>query len=229
MPLKPPPVEVYLELGQKRVFAAARAWPGWCRSGRDEAAALAALFAAGPRYARALKPARLGFAAPAAPAALTVVERRPGTATTDFGAPEAIPAGDDAPVDAAELQRLQAVLAASWRALESAAAAAAGRPLRTGPRGGGRDLAHLLAHVAEAQAAYLGRLGGRAGPRDPDPAMALKQMEAAIAATLAAAARGELPAAGPRGGRRWTPRAFVRRAAWHVLDHAWEIEDRLGG
>ncbi|CAN5828742.1 hypothetical protein BH20CHL8_BH20CHL8_11020 [soil metagenome] len=24
----------------------------------------------------------------------------------------------------------------------------------------------------------------------------------------------------------WTPRYFVRRAAWHVLDHAWEIEDR---
>jgi hypothetical protein len=28
--------EVYLETGQKRVFAAAVDWPGWCRSGRDE-------------------------------------------------------------------------------------------------------------------------------------------------------------------------------------------------
>ena len=25
------------------------------------------------------------------------------------------------------------------------------------------------------------------------------------------------------------PRYFVRRAAWHVLDHAWELEDRAGG
>jgi len=35
--------DVYLETGQKRVFAAAVDWPGWCRSGRDEASALQAL------------------------------------------------------------------------------------------------------------------------------------------------------------------------------------------
>ncbi len=35
-----------------------------------------------------------------------------------------------------------------------------------------------------------------------------------------------LPEAGPRGGKIWLPRRFVHRAAWHVLDHAWEIEDR---
>jgi hypothetical protein len=26
----------------------------------------------------------------------------------------------------------------------------------------------------------------------------------------------------------WPPRYFMRRAAWHILDHAWEIEDRAG-
>jgi hypothetical protein len=25
----------------------------------------------------------------------------------------------------------------------------------------------------------------------------------------------------------WTPRYFVRRMAWHELDHAWEIEARV--
>jgi hypothetical protein len=35
-----------------------------------------------------------------------------------------------------------------------------------------------------------------------------------------------IPARGPRGGKRWSAPYFVRRAAWHVLDHAWEIEDR---
>lgn len=44
---------------------------------------------------------------------------------------------------------------------------------------------------------------------------------------LASAAAGEIPARGPRGGLRWPPRYFVRRVAWHVLDHAWEIEDRI--
>ena len=28
-------------------------------------------------------------------------------------------------------------------------------------------------------------------------------------------------------GLHWTARYFVRRTAWHVLDHLWEIEDRL--
>ena len=44
---------------------------------------------------------------------------------------------------------------------------------------------------------------------------------------LQASAAGRIPAKGPRGGARWTPSYFVRRTAWHVLDHAWEIEDRL--
>jgi hypothetical protein len=26
--------------------------------------------------------------------------------------------------------------------------------------------------------------------------------------------------------RGWPPRYLARRIAWHVLDHAWEIEDR---
>ena len=34
---------IYLESGTKKVFAAALNWPGWSRSGRDEAEALAAL------------------------------------------------------------------------------------------------------------------------------------------------------------------------------------------
>jgi hypothetical protein len=77
---------IYLEVGDKRVFAGAIDWPAWARSGRDEDAVLEALFAYAPRYARALKGTRLGFEVPRDPSALRVVERLPGTATTDFGA-----------------------------------------------------------------------------------------------------------------------------------------------
>ena len=48
----------------------------------------------------------------------------------------------------------------------------------------------------------------------------------AILKAVAASAHGEVPERGPRGGVRWTARYFVRRDAWHVLDHTWEIEDR---
>jgi hypothetical protein len=43
---------------------------------------------------------------------------------------------------------------------------------------------------------------------------------------LAARVQGK-PVADPRETKRpWSPRYFARRSAWHVLDHAWEIEDR---
>ena len=42
-----------------------------------------------------------------------------------------------------------------------------------------------------------------------------------------AAERGAIPESGPRGGKMWTPRYYVRRSTWHTLDHAWEMEDRI--
>ena len=72
------------------------------------------------------------------------------------------------------------------------------------------------------------RLAGNFGRASGDhPGSQLEQTRQAILSALAAAAHGEIPAKGPRGGVRWQPRYFVRRLAWHVLDHAWEIEDRL--
>jgi len=32
-----------------------------------------------------------------------------------------------------------------------------------------------------------------------------------------------------QGDLRWAPRFFLRRLAWHAVDHAWEIEDRIVG
>src|SRR5437879_1748814 len=100
--------DVYLEIGQKRIFAGAIDWPGWCRSGRDEATALQSLFDYGPRYAQALRSARLGFRAPAGVTAFNVVERLAGSSTTDFGAPDAAPSYDKQPINDAELRWLQA-------------------------------------------------------------------------------------------------------------------------
>jgi len=42
---------IYLEQGTRRVFACSLAWPGWCRVGRNEDAAIDALAAYAGRYA----------------------------------------------------------------------------------------------------------------------------------------------------------------------------------
>ena len=215
----PVPDDVFIEQGKKRVFASAIEWPGWCRSGRSEEAALEALLAYGPRYAEALGRRTLRFVASADVGDLRIVERRTGNATTDFGAPAIAPQADDRPVDAKEAKRLAAIMEAGWAALDRAAAAADGRVLRTGPRGGGRQLAKIVAHVADAESAYRSKLGASQAQGDA---------RAATLAAFASRARGEPPERTPRSGAVWSPRYFIRRAAWHVLDHAWEIEDRSG-
>ena len=212
------PVAIYLEVGTKREFAGAIEWPGWERSGRDEDAAVEALVAYAPRYARAIGRSRSGFAPPAGVADISVSERVKGNATTDFGAPGIAPAADERPLDDAETTRQVRLLRAAWAALDRAAADADGVALRTGPRGGGRPVDAIVAHVADAEGTYLSKLGGRVAT-GADPRIAIVE-------TIGARARGEPPARTPRSGVLWTPRYFVRRAAWHALDHAWEIEDR---
>ncbi|HEY3342476.1 MAG TPA: hypothetical protein VGK81_10675 [Anaerolineae bacterium] len=216
-------MDVYLEIGQKRAFAGAIEWPGWCRSGRDEASALQALIDYAPRYARALRNTGLGFRAPAGTSAFSVIERLTGTGNTDFGALGAPPSSDARPVSAAELERFQSVLKACWQTFDSAVRAAGGKELRKGPRGGGRDVEDIVKHVLGAQAAYLSRMGLKLPPgAEDDPA----QVKLATLQALAMAPRDGVVTKGPRGGLHWTSRYFIRRVAWHVLDHAWEIEDR---
>jgi hypothetical protein len=227
MPAKSKLVPVYLEVGSKRAFAGGLEWPGWCRAGRDGDAALAALVEWAPRYARVLKAAHIAFHAPKDVASLEVAERLKGDSTTDFGAPSIAPDYDAEPVDAAELKRLQSLLSACWAALDAAAEAAAGATLSKGPRGGGRDQDGIVKHALEAQRSYVGSLGGKAPPVDEaDLSGSGEAIIKAALDALAQAAHGELPTHGPRGGARWSPRYFVRRSAWHLLDHAWELEDR---
>jgi hypothetical protein len=213
-------IPVYVEQGAKRSFACAVEWPGWCRSGRDEASALEALFASSARYARAV--GRLGFRAPRDVSTLAVVARMRGNATTDFGAPGIMPTTDERAMNAADLKRTTAILRAVWRAFDSAVEKARGKQLAKGPRGGGRTLDAIVRHVVDAEAGYLNALGWKPPPRLPS----IEEVRGAILDGLAASARGEIPARGPRGGKRWKPRFFARRLAWHALDHAWEIEDR---
>ena len=212
-------IDVALEVGRTRTFATALAWPGWCRGGRDEVTALDALAERRDRYAAILRSA--GRRPPGA-GDLRVVERLPGTASTEFGAPNTAPTADAADVDAAELARLIRLLRACWDAFDRTVADAEGATLRTGPRGGGRPLDAIRDHVAGAQRGYLTTLGG-----SPKGLTTPTEVRAAFVDALGRRARGELPDEGPRGGTRWSARFAVRYTAWHTTDHLWEIEDRV--
>jgi hypothetical protein len=212
-------IDVYLESGAKRTFACAVEWPGFCRSGRGEEQALAALAAAAARYAPVAESAGLDFPGDAA-GRLKVVERLPGTATTDFGAPDRQASSDSRPLRPAEAERLAALVAASWTALDRVVAGAPAE-LRKGPRGGGRDRDAIAAHVLGAEAGYSRRLGLRLKEPPQDDRDAVSAFREAILAAL------KTPPAEPSGGhKRWPVRYAARRIAWHALDHAWEIEDR---
>jgi hypothetical protein len=219
------PLRAYLEAGQKRVFAGAIDWPGWCRSGKSQDEAVVALLNYAPRYAKVAKSANVPFTALAADANVDVVERLAGGGGTDFGVPSVAPPGDSERLRGKELARQQALLEASWKAFDNAARSAKGRRLKTGPRGGGRTVEKMIDHVLEAEIAYLGQLGSRF-----DKAAAKDEMAAvrsAVLETLQAVAKGK-PITNPRQTKRpWSPRYYVRRASWHALDHAWEIQDRL--
>ena len=223
----PPKVSAYIEVGKRRVFAGAVEWPGWCRSGRDEDAAVQALLGYAGRYATALGSAAAGFAVPGDMSEIEVVERLEGDAGTDFGVPGAAPSGDVRPVDERDLERLVATLEACWSAFDSAAERASSAVLRKGPRGGGRDLDAIVRHVVDAEKAYLSSLGARyRNPGDADAAAEAAGVRTAFLDALAARARGEPVPQRRRSAKVWTPRYAVRRSAWHALDHAWEIEDR---
>jgi hypothetical protein len=217
----PVTVEVYLEVGAKRTFANAIAWPGWSRSARDEDAAIEALFAYAPRYADAVVGTSPTFTVPTRVGALVVVQRVRGNATTDFGAPSAIPDADRERLDARAGKRLAALHSACWGSFLRGVKDAGDRPLAKGPRGGGRETAKILEHVVKAEGIYIRKLGLEMKSLDPDV------LSASFATALRAISSGVPiePASGVRDP--WPPRYAVRRSAWHLLDHLWEIEDKL--
>ncbi len=194
---------IYLEQGKKWVFACAVDWPGWCRRGQGEEAAIETLLAYAGRYRAAVAP---DFAVEG----VDVVGRLDGNATTDFGAPASIGPWDEEPLVGTRGEQQIAALEAAWRTFDEVVKGAPPQ-LRKGPRGGGRDRDQIAEHVRDAERAYARKLGARVPPRTPWPV----QREAIVAALRI-----------PEPGTNWPVRYGLRRTAWHVLDHAWEIEDR---
>src|SRR5262249_36544438 len=143
---------IYLEIGAKRVFACALAWPGWCRSGKTEDEAIARLAEYAPRYAVIAAEAGVRFSRSASKA-FSVVERIPGSGGHDCGAPAKVAERDHERASPAEAKRLVALVTATWRILDDVASRAP-EELAKGPRGGGRDRDKVVQHVFGAEASY---------------------------------------------------------------------------
>jgi hypothetical protein len=212
------PIPVYIESGDKKVFACAVDYPGWCRSGKDEASALEALAGYAPRYAEVAKRAKAAF--PSGDPELEVVERIKGKGATDFGIPHEIPRLDAEPLTARQAARQVGLMEAAWALLDKVARSTPAE-LRKGPRGGGRDRDKMLDHVLGAEAAY----GGHIGVKHPQPELGDTRAINALRKDIAEALRGASDGS-PVREKGWPPRYALRRITWHVLDHLWEMQDR---
>jgi hypothetical protein len=220
-------IEVCLEVTPKQAFASALEWPGWCRAGRDEGAALEVLARYAGRYAPVAAHAGVSFPATVA---FDVAERVPGGPATAFAAPECrrpfpqiTAAADRATVTPAAARRLAGLLAAVWATFDDIAATSPAE-LRKGPRGGGRDRDQIIGHVIGADTAYARKLGIKLKQPPLGDTAAIAQLREAIAAVLSAPSDGSPVVPGG-----WAPRYAARRIAWHLLEHAWEMQDRADG
>lgn len=191
--MPPRRIAVCLEATPKQAFASALDWPGWCRGGRDEDAALKALARYAGRYAAVAEHTEVSF-----PSTITfdVAERVPGVPATAFAAPECrrpfpqvTVQAERATVTSAAARRLADLVTAAWATFDEIAAASPAE-LRKGPRGGGRDLDKLIDHVIGAETAYARNLGvKRRQPAIGDFA-AIEELREAIAAVLSAPSGG---------------------------------------
>lgn len=210
---------VVIETGQKKVFASAIDWPGWSRSAKNEEEALHVLAGYAERYQKVADRADMrGVTATARD--LNIVEHLEGSGATDFGVPERAAGCEYESMTDAECERQIELLRACWTYFDDVAASVSAE-LQKGPRGGGRDRDKIVDHVVQADRGYGRRIGVRTPPFDSfDPAAVQTHHEAIYAAIPLL--RNEDP------GRPndWPVRYAIRRMAWHVMDHAWEMEDK---
>ena len=119
-----------------------------------------------------------------------------------------------------DLERRISLLQAGWDHFDEVAARVSAE-LRKGARGGGCERDQIIRHVYVSERHNWWRKVGIRADDDvrlsPDELAAYRQQYVAAIRTHNAEARLE---------RRWPIQFLVRRAAQHVVDHAWEMEDR---
>ena len=215
------PLRVTLETGPKgkRVVAVAPDWPGLSRGAKTEEAAVERLLSYLPRYAPVAKLAGMD-AAFANSTVVDVVERYPGTGSTDFwGISFAFSGIDRQAMSSDALERELTLMQASWTFFDDVRSRVSAE-MQKGPRGGGRDRDRIVRHTFGAELDWSPKLGVRT-PLDElltDDGLNAHR-DAYCSAIRALHSEGKMAS-------KWPLRYLIRHTAFHTLDHAWEMEDK---
>jgi len=214
-------LRVVLEIGKKRrVVAGAMDWPGLDRWGTSEEDAIEKMLAYVPRYLGVAERAGMGKAF-ARERDVDVVERVPGSSSTDFWGIAHVPSQIEREVlSAADLERRLDLLCATWAYFDDVAARVSVE-LRPGARSAGRSREQIIRHVVLNEPDQFSRKVEVRTPLDvvATPKGLVAHRQAYLDAIRAYNAEGK-PA------RSWPIQFLIRRTAHHVMDHAWELEDR---
>jgi hypothetical protein len=210
-----------LEIGPrgKKVVAVAPYWPGLTRGATTGEAAIARLHAYRPRYAPVAMLAGMETEFVAI-TSIDVVERYPGTGSTDFwGISFAFSSIDRQAMSSDELERELTLMRACWTSFDDVRSRVSAE-LQKGPRGGGRDRDRIGRHTVGTEREWA-KKRGMLPPHDA--ALTDEELTAHRDAYCDAirACHGQ-----GKPARTWPLRYLTRHTAYHTLDHAWEMEDR---
>jgi len=214
-------MRVILEIGKKRrVVAGAMDWPGLDRWGTSEEDALEKLSSYLPRYAGVAERAGVAraFGRAGGP---EMIERVPGSSSTDFWGIAHVPSQIERDVlPPADLERRLDLLVACWAYFDDVAARISDE-LRPGPRSAGRSHDQIVRHVYYNEPEQFSR---KVEVRTPLEVVLTPRGLATHRQAYLDAIRAYNADAKP--ARTWPIQFLVRRTAHHVMDHAWEMEDR---
>lgn len=213
---------VAIEVGPrgKKVVASAIDWPGWERNGTSEDAAFKTFAAYRDRFAPVADIAGLRAEFDVV-GNLEITDRYEGTGTTDFwGITTKVPEYEQGQIGEEECERRIAILKACWAYFDDVYSRVSPE-LRKGPRGGGRNRDEILNHTYGAECGEWAPKVGVSTPlgamRTPDGLR--KHREEFVEAIRTYNREG-------RKARTWPLQMLVKRACYHMLDHAWEMEDK---
>ena len=214
-------LRVTLEIGPKgkKVAAVAPDWPGLERGAKTGEAAIEKLQAYLPRYAQVAKLAGMD-AAFAISTTVEVVERYPGTGSTDFwGISYAFSDIDRQDLSSEELERELALMQACWAFFDEVRVRVSAE-MRKGPRGGGRERDHIVRHTIGVEQEWAEKVGVSTPPDAPLSDEGLRAYRDGYCNAIRAFhSEGKM-------ARTWPLRYLIRHTAYHTLDHAWEMEDK---